>query len=331
MYLHVTMQKSVRAGLEFLGNPESVLVMEDCFSFGPLLPIGNPQESLARIEYWHSLSKTILPKFDYSRPSLPDLKRLCLSKQILIWVGPSLDEQLFFAWFVATLRCIGIMHYNVYVINIGEDYATGKAISSLSMLSTAGAKAALIHGRHLLTSVEFESISNLWLALTEASPDRFIRLLEHRNSSSLLIATIQERLELLLQRYPSIKNGLNMIDNHVLRYCNEFGPRAVPVVAQYIFDHQDDYDRVGDVTFHLRILSLASRKLKYPLLEIDGDPNKIRSFSAKLTNAGHAVLAEEANCVKLNGINDWIGGVHLEFPPGPIWYYVSQTDGLVAG
>ncbi len=36
----------------------------------------------------------------------------------------------------------------------------------------------------------------------------------------------------------------------------------------------------------------------------------------RLTSAGRAVLAGDENAIALNGIDRWLGGVHLEAPPG---------------
>jgi hypothetical protein len=47
----------------------------------------------------------------------------------------------------------------------------------------------------------------------------------------------------------------------------------------------------------------------------------IRQRSASIvTDAGARALAGKANFVDLNGIDDWIGGVHLESSKGSVWF-----------
>ena len=39
-----------------------------------------------------------------------------------------------------------------------------------------------------------------------------------------------------------------------------------------------------------------------------------------ITDAGRAVLNGEANAVALNGIDDWVAGVHLDSKAGRVWF-----------
>jgi hypothetical protein len=48
----------------------------------------------------------------------------------------------------------------------------------------------------------------------------------------------------------------------------------------------------------------------------------------QLTAAGRAVLAGEADAVRLRGINRWIGGVHLEGPEAA-WRWDRESLRLV--
>jgi hypothetical protein len=73
----------------------------------------------------------------------------------------------------------------------------------------------------------------------------------------------------------------------------------------------------------------ANPDLAYPLITLSGDPNSMRNCEISLTEAGESVLAAQANAVALNGIDDWILGVHLDSKRGSVWYH---KDGiLVAG
>ena len=48
--------------------------------------------------------------------------------------------------------------------------------------------------------------------------------------------------------------------------------------------------------------------------------------AAVLTDAGESVLAGHANAVELNGIDDWVLGVHLDSENGSVWY---RKDGAL--
>ena len=46
-------------------------------------------------------------------------------------------------------------------------------------------------------------------------------------------------------------------------------------------------------------------------MEFSGDQKQMRASEVQLTDFGRAVLPGNANAVAENGIDDWIGGVHL--------------------
>ena len=47
------------------------------------------------------------------------------------------------------------------------------------------------------------------------------------------------------------------------------------------------------------------------MISITGDTRTMRGCEVKLASFGQKVLAREANNVQENGIDDWVGGVHL--------------------
>jgi hypothetical protein len=47
-----------------------------------------------------------------------------------------------------------------------------------------------------------------------------------------------------------------------------------------------------------------------------------------LTGAGELVLNGRANAIELNGIDDWVLGVHLDSKQGRVWY---RKDGALTG
>ncbi len=73
---------------------------------------------------------------------------------------------------------------------------------------------------------------------------------------------------------------------------------------------EDTVDMIGDLEMFDRIIAMS--EAEHPLVTIDGDVEEgMRACKATLTADGRAVLAAEKNAVELNGIDEWIGGVHL--------------------
>ena len=67
----------------------------------------------------------------------------------------------------------------------------------------------------------------------------------------------------------------------------------------------------------------------YPLLRLDppGRPAE-RTTRVHLTGAGTRVLAGDADQINLNGIDRWIGGVHLQGHQVP-WRWDDGTETIV--
>jgi hypothetical protein len=119
--------------------------------------------------------------------------------------------------------------------------------------------------------------------------------------------------------------GLNRWEMELLKNVRDRGPRAVRVVASTLSFDIEDF--VGDVWLFNRLSRLADSSLPHPLLNYTGNPASMRECEFTLTDAGHSVLAGQANQVRLNGINDWVGGVHLDSASGNIWF--RDGDSLV--
>jgi len=61
------------------------------------------------------------------------------------------------------------------------------------------------------------------------------------------------------------------------------------------------------------------------LLSLIGSYDKFRDAQVELTETGKAVLNSGANFVELNGIDDWVCGVHLDSAAGRVWF-LAELD-----
>jgi hypothetical protein len=67
----------------------------------------------------------------------------------------------------------------------------------------------------------------------------------------------------------------------------------------------------------------------HPLLGVDPPGRPVeRSTSMRLTDTGARVLAGEADQIALNGIDRWIGGVHLQGHQLP-WRWDDGTEAII--
>lgn len=84
---------------------------------------------------------------------------------------------------------------------------------------------------------------------------------------------------------------------------------------------------MGDTTYLHRMQPMAAGSR--PLLRLDppGGPVELAT-GVRLTDTGARVLAGEADQVALNGIDRWIGGVHLHGRHVP-WRWDDGTETIV--
>ena len=114
--------------------------------------------------------------------------------------------------------------------------------------------------------------------------------------------------------YPSTRDGLSRSERQMLTAVAEghdtFGAmfRAGQVMEERVY--------MGDATFWAILKDLATARR--PLLQIgeevctgQGKPVPPANVSVQLTDAGREILAGRADHVELNGIDRWMGGVHL--------------------
>jgi hypothetical protein len=89
----------------------------------------------------------------------------------------------------------------------------------------------------------------------------------------------------------------------------------------------DDKFRIGDVELFDSLLAFLT--CENPLIEPTEGGTKIKSFAdfrklaVKLSTVGREVLSGQSDNVILNGLNRWIGGVHLEGKKSP-WRWDSE-------
>jgi hypothetical protein len=119
--------------------------------------------------------------------------------------------------------------------------------------------------------------------------------------------------------------GLGRWDQELLRNTKESGPSAIHVIAHTLSDNFDG-DQVGDAYLFWRLRQLGDPDRAQPLLRLSGNLSAMRTCEVALTDAGQSVLDGRANAVELNGIDEWVLGVHVSSKSGTVVY---QSDGAI--
>ncbi len=163
--------------------------------------------------------------------------------------------------------------------------------------------------RRPVTTAQMRLAERAWGAFRQASPVGMSRLLK---ADLGCIPSCRGALTRLLQEYPANRSGLSRLEGELLREIRKRGrAKAATVVGSVLVR-----EYVGDVLLIEMLRDFV--RVSVPLLRF-ADPftGRFESYQfngamLELTEVGRRVLAGRADDVALNGVDRWIGGVHLE-------------------
>jgi hypothetical protein len=141
---------------------------------------------------------------------------------------------------------------------------------------------------------------------------------------------LKHALEIHLTRFPSNQNGLSLIENTLLQAVAEGRTKFVDLFLH--FGNLHPVIGFGDSQVWLVLKRLTEAEV--PLLTVHTTAAAPLSESATrvsrfaITEAGKRVLNDGADNIALNGIDQWLGGVHLQGRE-KIWRWESHTSSFV--
>jgi len=162
----------------------------------------------------------------------------------------------------------------------------------------------LFDTRHTVTAAEFKTAGVAWAAFCAPEPLELASLLDEDTSAlPFLRAAVLRHL----QQFPALRNGLARTERQILEVV-EAGPLSFPEL--FLADQKlEESIFMGDLTFrqYLRGMTAAKQAL------LRGD-----NSGFEITEFGRRVLQKKEDHVRANGINRWLGGVHL-CEGAPVW------------
>jgi hypothetical protein len=85
---------------------------------------------------------------------------------------------------------------------------------------------------------------------------------------------------------------------------------------------------MGDWSFWWRVMELAGSRAPAIGLHVGESGERLPPGEIHLTEVGRAMLEGRVDWVRLNGIDRWLGGVHLEGGES-MWRWDQDSQGLV--
>lgn len=130
---------------------------------------------------------------------------------------------------------------------------------------------------------------------------------------------VKKAFQFFLQEFPSTKNGSTRTEQTALEFLMD-QPEKIGQIFRLHSKEMNRWQYLGDASFALYITRISN--VEHPLIifedgtEINFHPlhSTMENFwnrTVKITEVGKQVLAGTADFVNLNGIDRWIGGIHL--------------------
>jgi hypothetical protein len=202
--------------------------------------------------------------------------------------------------------------------------------------------ASLFPPRRQVTNVQRGLATAAWRAYCSPEPTDIEKVLQTDTSS---LPFLKAALQAHLKRFPSTKNGLGLVENRALELIDE-GVNSFTDLFP-CFGNAEPVYGLGDAQFWLALQRLSTAEK--PLLAITNGKNAgeknsedgqqvltpklseiVRKARLELTELGRSVLNGATDFVALNGIDLWLGGVHLH-DQNNLWRWDERSAQIVPG
>lgn len=295
MMLHITNGASV--SLDRAAVPGHVIFWVDTLTEGPV-PAGLSLAELSRVRERFLAEFFELPASDVSLAQRDDaLLRFRDHEEVVLWFEHDLYDQ---------LHLLQLLDWFSH-----QDLATTKLSlicddKYLGHLQPEELR-ALFPGRHEVSAAEFKLAQIAWRAFRSPEPTDLVALTKTDTSA---LPFLHGALLRHLQQFPGLQDGLSRTERQALQLAEA----GLHQFAEMFQRDQQLEERIymGDTTYRRYLRGLT--RARHPLLV----EQAFLPASFDLTSAGRQVLAQQRDHIRLNGINRWLGGVHL-CEGAPIW------------
>jgi len=306
--LHVTNGTSV--SLSESGLAGEVLAWVDALHEGPV-PAGLGPDELRRIRGLFLDSEGPGETSAMAELERRDraLERFAQHEEVVLWFEHDLYDQLQLIQILDRLRQRAVL-----------EPASATRLSLICIDQYLGQLtgpqlAALWPERRPVTPGELDQAAAAWQAFRSPDPMDIERLLRRDTSALPFLAAAMGRH---LQQFPSVENGLGRTERQILELVRA-GTRSFD--GLFAADQRlEETIFMGDGFYRRYLCGLT--ECRHPLLRIeDGD--------YQLTETGDEMLEGRTDHVHRNGVNRWLGGVHLNGRE-VLWRWDQRARRLVA-
>jgi hypothetical protein len=225
--------------------------------------------------------------------------------EYVLWFEADLYDQLQIIQILARLAELGVPAERITLICIGEHAGIARFGGLGELTAEQLRELPNTNACARLTPAALELATKAWAAFRAPAPDGLRAIAGSRLGELRFLGEAFDRLS---REYPATRDGLSLTERRVLAAVAEGAPDAGTAFVRAGAREARPY--LGD-TFCFAMMERMARCAE-PLLHTEPEGGPVdRHTGLRLTGTGARVLAGEVDYVTLNGIDRWIGGVHL--------------------
>ena len=293
--LHVTNGDSTAHSLLQTTLVEHIVVWRDVLHEGPVPEVGDAQLRAVRARFLGASVRD----FEQRDAALAAGR----DGEYLLWFEADLYDQLQIAQILARLAELRVTAERITLICIGEylgiAHFGGLGELRPDQLEDLPAAAAVT-----LSDDALALAARAWATLRAPDPRGLGAIVAARSPE---LRFMPEAFDRLGREYPWTRDGLSLTERRLLAAIAEGAGSAGEAFVRGAAREARPY--LGDTWAYAAIERLARAEVQ--LLAAAGTGGVDRHTTVALTEAGRRVLDGAADHVALNGIDRWIGGVHL--------------------
>jgi uncharacterized protein DUF1835 len=319
--LHVTNGDSTEQSLRQTTFVEDVVVWRDVLHEGPVPDVSDAQLRAVRVEFLAAADREA--GLEQARRSFEERDAALAAGrdgEYVLWFEADLYDQLQIAQILAQLAALGVPAERITLICIGEylgiAHFGGLGELRPDQLETLPAAAAVT-----LTDDALALATRAWAALRAPDPRGLAAIVGARSPE---LRFMPEAFDRLGREYPWTRDGLSLTERRLLAAIAEGAATAGEAFVRGAAREARPY--LGDTWAFAAIERLA--RATVPLVSA-GDGVVDRHTPVALTDPGRAVLDGAEDHVALNGVDRWVGGVHL-VGRGVPWRWDEGVEAVVA-
>jgi len=315
--LHILNGDSTRMSLERSGVPGTLVVWPDILYEGPTPLVLGDDWIRVRTAYLatgdHGGADEILENY---RRRDAALEGYAAHEEVVFWFEHDLFDQLLLIrhlwWMDVRLRetaSASRAHATRFSLVCRDRY--------LGLLKPEEFP-ALFERRRAITGPQRRAGAAAWEVFCGPDPERLVPLAE---APSADLPFLPGALWRHLEEYPSVENGLARSEAQILRILSD-GSRS-PEDTFHALTRTEERVFMGDTSFWTIIRRLAAGPHPLVVFDVAERPGRLPTGRVGITDEGRGVLSGRADYVALNGIDRWLGGVHLT--PAGLWRWTGAS------